>query len=298
MKVLLTGAGGQLGRHLVAGAPDDVELVTTTRAGGDHPCDLTDLTSLARILKHVRPQVVINAAAWTAVDDAEDHAEAALKLNRDLPAALAGWCQANDAGLVTYSTDYVFSGQPDRSWREDDPVAPESAYGLSKMAGEREVMLSGCRGLVVRTAWVYSALPGNFLSAILGRAASGQDLRVVSDQVGSPTWAGSLAQASWTLVKQVLTGLASPELVHVAGQGAMSWHEFAELAVTRAAERGLIERPVAVEPIRSDQWPQKARRPIWSVLDTSRYRELTGKSLDPVETALDYCLEQWNREIC
>ncbi len=298
MKVLLTGAGGQLGRHLVASAPDGIELFTTTRTGGDHPCDLTDQASLARILKHVRPEVVINAAAWTAVDDAEEHAEAALELNRDLPAALAGWCRANEAGLVTYSTDYVFSGQLGRGWREDDPVAPESAYGLSKMAGEREVMLSGCRGLVVRTAWVYSALPGNFLSAILGRAASGQDLKVVADQTGSPTWAGSLARASWKLVNRVVAELTAPELVHVAGQGAMSWHEFAELAVTRAAECGLIDKPVAVEPIRSDQWPQKARRPAWSVLDTHRYWEMTGESLDPVETALNDCLEQWNQEAC
>lgn len=298
MKVLLTGAAGQLGRHLQADVPADIELVTSKRRGGDFPCDLTDFQSLARMLEHVRPGAVINAAAWTAVDDAEDHADLALGLNRDVPAALAGWCRANDAGLITYSTDYVFSGQPGRPWREDDPVAPESAYGLSKMAGEREVMLSGCRALVVRTAWVYSALPGNFLSAILRRAASGQDLRVVDDQIGSPTWAGSLSQASWALLNQALAGLASPELVHVAGQGAMSWHEFAEKAVVRAAERGLIERPVAVEPIGSDQWPQKARRPAWSVLDTHRYREMTGETLDDVENALERCLEQWNGEPC
>ena len=298
MKVLLTGAAGQLGRHLIAAVPDDIELVTSKRQGGDYPCDLSDYQALARILRHVRPAAIINAAAWTAVDDAEDHSDMALKLNRDLPAALAGWCQANDVGLITYSTDYVFSGQPGRPWREDDPVAPESVYGLSKMTGEREVMLSGCRGLIVRTAWVYSALPGNFLSAILGRASSGQNLRVVDDQIGSPTWAGTLSQASWTLLQQVIGGLSSPELVHVAGQGAMSWHEFAELAVTRAAECGLIEQSVAVEPIRSDQWPQKARRPAWSVLDTNRFGELTGQRLDPVETALERCLEQWNRELC
>jgi dTDP-4-dehydrorhamnose reductase len=298
MKVLLTGAGGQLGRHLIARAPEGIELVTTTRTGGDHPCDLTDHASLARILKHVRPEVVINSAAWTAVDDAEDHTEQALKLNRDLPAALAGWCKVNDAGLITYSTDYVFSGQPGRPWQEDDPVAPESVYGLSKMAGEREVLLAGCRGLVVRTAWVYSALPGNFLSAILGRAARGQDLRVVNDQVGSPTWAGSLAQASWTLMARALDELESPALVHVAGRGEMSWYDFASLAVTRAAECGLIEKPVQVEPIGSDQWPQKARRPAWSVLDSRRYSEMTGESLDSVETALEHCLEQWNLETC
>ena len=298
MKVLLTGAAGQLGRHLIASAPDGIELVTSKRRGGDYPCDLTDHQSVARILKHVRPAAIINAAAWTAVDDAEDHADMALKLNRDLPAALAGWCRANDAGLITYSTDYVFSGQPGRPWREDDPVAPESAYGLSKMAGEREVMLSGCRGLVVRTAWVYSALPGNFLSAILGRAASGQDLQVVNDQIGSPTWAGTLAQASWTLMNGALAGLSSPELVHVAGEGAMSWYDFADKAVTRGLERGLIERSVKVEPIGSDQWPQKARRPAWSVLDTHRYSEMTGEQIEPVEIALERCLEQWNCEPC
>jgi dTDP-4-dehydrorhamnose reductase len=298
MKVLLTGAGGQLGRHVQARVPDGVKLVASARAGGDLPCDLTDEAALEEMLAQVNPDLIINTAAWTAVDAAEDHADQALLLNRDVPARLAAWCRAHDALLITYSTDYVFSGQPGRPWREDDPVAPESVYGLSKMSGEREVLLTGARALIVRTAWVYSALPGNFLSAILARAGRGDALQVVSDQTGSPTWAGSLADASWKLVERYASEVRGPELLHVVGKGAMNWHELACLAVDLAARKGIIEAVVPVEAISSDQWPQKARRPDWSVLDCQRYEELSSDTLSGVQAALEDCLNQWNNAPC
>jgi dTDP-4-dehydrorhamnose reductase len=232
------------------------------------------------------------------VDDAEDHRDAAFVLNRDLPAQLAAWCRRHDALLVHYSTDYVFSGDPGRPWREDDPVAPESVYGESKLAGEQAVMETGCGSLILRTAWVYSALPGNFLSAILRRAGQGTDLKVVADQVGSPTWAGTLAQATGQLLESVAGELDGPQLLHVAGQGAMSWHELACMAVQLAAERGIIDKAVTVEPIDSEQWPQKARRPRWSVLDGSRYHRLTGQPLPDAKAALVECLDHWKDAPC
>jgi dTDP-4-dehydrorhamnose reductase len=298
MKVLLTGAAGQLGRHLRATAPVSVSLVTSSRRGADQPCDLTDFNAVSEMLDRIRPEAVINAGAWTAVDAAEDEPEAAHRLNAELPGLLARWCGDHDAKLVTYSTDYVFSGQPNRPWLESDPTAPQSVYGRSKLAGEQAVMKAQASALIVRTAWVYSALPGNFLSAILARAARGEDLRVVADQVGSPTWAGSLARASWTLLGSMDSGSGRSEIVHVAGRGAMSWHEFAGLAVNRAAAIGLIPGPVSVAPINSDQWPQKATRPAWSVLDCSRYADLTGEPLMEVESALAECLNQWNQAPC
>jgi dTDP-4-dehydrorhamnose reductase len=298
MKVLLTGTAGQLGRHLRASAPSAIELVTSARSGGDRACDLADPEAVESLLEQIEPDLIINAAAWTAVDDAEDHPDAAHRLNADLPGWLADWCGRRDAALISYSTDYVFSGQPGRAWQEGDAPAPDSVYGHSKLAGEQRILASGARALVLRTAWVYSALRGNFLSAILARAATGADLRVVADQVGSPTWAGDLARATWQLVERRIGRLESPELLHVAGVGAVSWHAFAELAVAEAAARGLIEQSVKVEAIGSADWPQKARRPAWSVLDSSRCAALCGQPMMNFEAALNACLDQWTNPPC
>lgn len=293
MRVLLTGADGQLGQHLRRCCPDPVELISSGRVTGDRPCDLTDQAAVRRMLDQVRPELVLNAAAWTAVDAAEDHPTEAFALNAELPDGLADWCHQNDAALITYSTDYVFGGSPGRPWREDDACQPDSVYGRSKRAGELSILNSAARALIIRTAWVYSALPGNFLSAILARAAVGQSLRVVDDQTGSPTWAGTLAEASWQLAKLGPEKWSGPELVHVAGTQAMSWHRFAELALKQAVSAGLIDQAVPVEAISSDEWPQKARRPNWSVLDCSRYSDWTGQTLASVEQALEDCTAQW-----
>lgn len=294
MTTLLLGANGQLGRHLRA---EIAGMTTCARSQADHALDLSDIEAVSRLLDRIQPEIIVNAAAWTAVDDAEDHEDQAFRLNHDLPAALAEWCRRHEALLVHYSTDYVFSGQPGRPWREDDPVAPESAYGRSKLAGEQAIAASACRALVLRTAWVYSALPGNFVSAILKRAGEGQDLKVVADQTGSPTWAGTLAHATRALLGQA-DRIERPQLMHVTGQGAVSWHQLARRAVQMAAERGIIECAVEVEPIGSDQWPQKARRPAWSVLDGGRYEHFTGKRLPDWDAALAECLEQWSEAQC
>ncbi|QKK03158.1 MAG: dTDP-4-dehydrorhamnose reductase [Pseudomonadota bacterium] len=294
MSTLLLGASGQLGRHLQHVLPG---LVTCARHDADHIADLTDMGALRAVLASVRPQVIVNAAAWTAVDDAEDHPAEAFHLNHDVPAALAEWVRERDALLVHYSTDYVFSGQPGRAWREDDAVAPESVYGRTKLAGEQVVVSSGCRALVLRTAWLYSALPGNFLSAILARAARGESLRVVADQTGSPTWAGTLAEATAQLLSRADT-VDRPILLHVAGQGALTWHALAEEAVQMAAVRGIIPQAVEVTPISSDQWPQKARRPSWSVLDCDRFEQLSGWHLPDCRVALSECLDQWSAAQC
>lgn len=294
MTRLLLGATGQLGRHLAA---RDSELATCARREADHCLDLADSGRLESLLDRLRPSVVINAAAWTAVDDAEDHAEAAFELNRDLPARLADWCRRHETVLVHYSTDYVFSGRPGRPWREDDPVAPESVYGRSKLAGERAIADSGCRAWILRTAWVYSALPGNFVSAILRRAAAGRSLRVVDDQFGSPTWAGTLAEATLRL----LAACDAPDgarLLHVAGRGACNWHRLAVEAVQLAVERGIIPESVAIEPIGSSEWPQKAHRPAWSVLDCRRFEALVDWCLPECRQALASCLDQWSEAPC
>lgn len=295
MKILLTGAHGQLGQHLAWRRPAGIDWFATARNHPDHPCDLADWSQLDALLEAVQPDIIINAAAWTAVDAAETHVDLAFRLNRDLPARLANWCYHHQARLITFSTDYVFSGSPERPWREDDPVLPESVYGQSKLAGERAVAESGASSIVLRTAWVYSHLPGNFLTAILGRAGKGQALRVVADQVGSPTWAGDLAAAVWALIERRNSWSDGPALLHAAGASPMSWHEFAGLAVTCAVKKGLIDTAVEIAPIASSEWPQQAARPAWSVLDSTRLEKLLGQPMLTADKALEACLEQWQQ---
>lgn len=298
MRVLLTGSGGQLGRHLEPLLRNaGVELLSSGRADGDFPCELGDSVAVLEMLDLSRPELIINAAAWTAVDAAEDHVEAAFQLNAELPAALAGWCRQHNAGLVHFSTDYVFDGELDRPWRADDAPAPGSVYGASKLAGEQAIQSSGARAFILRTAWLYSALPGNFLSAILGRAARGEPLRVVADQIGSPTWAGSLARITCDL----LPGLKLQQgcrVLHAADRGQMSWYEFAVLAVELAVTNEVIEQAVAVAAIGSDEWPQRARRPRWSVLDVQGTEKLLGRRVSMTAEALSSCLRGWKSMSC
>ena len=293
MRVLLLGALGQLGRHLQAVCPPSVELLVSSRSDALHACDLSDREAVVGLLDQLEPAVILNAAAWTAVDAAEECTEQAHRLNAELPGWLANWCARRSRGLITYSTDYVFSGEPGRPWRENDRPAPRSVYGQSKLEGERRVAASGANSAVIRTAWVYSHLKGNFLSAILARAADGGPLTVVSDQQGSPTWAGDLAAVSWALLARWQQLPAGMTLFHAAGASPMSWHAFATLAVSYAKKAGLIAAPVDVKPIDSSQWLQRAERPCWSVLDSSRIEQMTGHSMMTADKALEACLKQW-----
>lgn len=176
MRILLTGAAGQLGRHLAPRLKTLGEVICTDRESGDFRCDLSDRRLLDKSLNRVKPDLVVNPAAWTAVDRAEDETDVAMRMNRDLPGWLGEWCKTHDVPLMHFSTDYVFSGKNDAPWTEDDTPAPVSAYGKSKLAGELAIENSGARAIIVRTAWLYSHFPGNFLSAILTRAERGNAL--------------------------------------------------------------------------------------------------------------------------
>lgn len=289
MRILITGAGGQLGQHLVKVLDPNHQLILTDRS----ECDLTDLVATVAMLDECRPEVIINTAAMTAVDAAEDDPTLADQLNHQLPACLAQWAASAGVPLMHYSTDYVFGGQQTRPWVEDDPKRPESVYGRSKHLGEEAVQAAGVGGVIIRTAWVYSALPGNFLTAILNKAKRGESLQVVDDQVGSPTWAGSLAKATACLLEGDHLPSDSVRTLHVANRGAMSWYAFACLAIEKAHALGLIDQPVLVKPVSSAQWPQKAKRPSGSVLDVSQYETLTHKRLASTQEALVQCLNEW-----
>ena len=298
MRILLTGSNGQLGRHLAPRLARLGEVVRTDHAGGDFQCDLSDRRLLEKALNRVRPDVVVNPAAWTAVDRAEDEPVMAERLNGRLPGWIGSWCREHGAVMMHFSTDYVFSGRPERAWREDDEPRPGNVYGRTKLAGERAVFESGARAVIVRTAWLYSHLPGNFVSAILSRAAQGTPLTIVSDQFGSPTWAGHLADAGVGLLEDDAAPDDGGRLFHVAGRGRMSWYEFGKLAVEQAAASGILDETVPVSPIESAKWPQKAKRPAWSVLDCSRYETFTGRTLPTIEQGMAACLDAWKKSEC
>jgi dTDP-4-dehydrorhamnose reductase len=298
MRILLTGCGGQLGRHLAVRLATAGEVIQTDYNAGDFKCDLSDRRLLDKTLNRVKPDVIVNTAAWTAVDRAEDEPEIVARLNRDTPGWMAGWCAAHDALMLHFSTDYVFSGASDRPWRESDAPLPGNVYGRTKLEGEQAVAASGGRTIIVRTAWLYSHYPGNFLSAILTRAGQGQPLKIVSDQIGSPTWAGHLADACLELIRRRDALASGCNLFHIAGAGRMSWYEFGSMAVERAHAVGILDRPVTVEPIESANWPHKATRPVWSVLDCSRYEQFTGLQLPAVASGVDECLQILKDSAC
>jgi dTDP-4-dehydrorhamnose reductase len=298
MRILLTGCEGQLGRHLAPYLAELGELVRTDHGGGDFRCDLSDRRLVDKTLARVKPDLIVNPAAWTAVDKAEDEPELAGRLNADLPGWIAEWCRGHGALLVHYSTDYVFSGEPGRGWREDDEPQPGNVYGTTKLAGERAIEQAGGGAIIIRTAWLYSHFPGNFVSAILSRALEGKDLTIVADQIGSPTWAGHLAAATSRLIEERERIGDGCSRFHVAGRGSMSWFEFGRLAVERASALGLLTEKVDVSPIDSANWPQKARRPLWSVLDCDRFERLNGAPMPTVAEGIEACLEQWKESTC
>jgi dTDP-4-dehydrorhamnose reductase len=273
MKFLLLGASGQVGTELRRRLPalGDVTCATRTGALDDgSPClpiDFAAPQTLAPLVERVAPDVVVNAAAYTAVDRAEDDEATAFRVNAEAPGVLADACSARGAWLVHYSTDYVFDGQGRRPYREDDPVAPLGVYGASKLAGEEAIRASGARHLIFRTAWVYAAHGHNFLRTMLRLSAERDELRVVDDQVGSPTPAPLIADVT----ARVVRGQPGESgLWNLTAGGATSWAGFARAIVDGAAQRGLIPRAPRVVPIRTEDYPTRARRPAYSVLDTAR----------------------------
>ena len=268
MRVLITGAGGQLGRELVRIAPADA-VVT---ALGSADCDVGDPDSVARAITSHRPEIIINAAGYTAVDKAESEPAVADRVNAQGPANLAA--AAGLARLLHVSTDFVFDGSQGQPWRTDDRTNPLSVYGRSKLAGEAPVLALGNRGAVLRTSWVYSKFGGNFVKTMLRLMASRPEVRVVSDQVGAPTWARGLAEALWRLAgRQDMHGLH-----HWRDAGAASWYDFAVAIAEEAAALQLLTRPVSVLPIGTADYPTPARRPAYSLLDCATTWQQLGHS--------------------
>lgn len=292
MRLLLLGGNGQVGRELRRTLPALGELQVATRDGREaaHAADFTQPQAVAALVDALRPDVVVNAAAYTAVDRAEAEPALAFRVNAETPAAVAAACARHGACLLHYSTDYVFDGLASRPYREDDPTAPTGVYGASKLAGEQAIAASGAHHLILRTAWVYAAHGHNFVRTMLRLAGEREELRVVADQVGCPTSAAWIAQATAHVLQ---ARPADSGTWHLACAGQTSWHGFASAIVAEAHALGLLARAPRVVAITSADYPTPASRPPWSVLDTGRLQRRFGlvppdwrAALQPVLRAL------------
>lgn len=294
MKLLLLGGNGQVGHELRRSLALLGEVVTTTRSGdvdGDacERLDLAELEAISPLLDRVRPDVVVNATAYTAVDRAEDDAKAAFRANAEAPGQLAQACAGRGISLVHYSTDYVFDGSATRPYREDDPTCPLGVYGASKLAGEDAIRASGAHHLILRTAWVYGLYGHNFLRTMLRVGAERDELRVVADQRGCPTPAWLIADVTATVLRN---GIAGSGIRHLVAAGETSWHGFAEAIFEEAVSRGLLARRPNVTPITTAEYPTPARRPAYSVLDTGALRDDYDVRLPDWRLALSETLDR------
>jgi len=296
VKLLVLGAGGQVGHELVRALAPVGEVVSATRDdAGTLRVDLANADSLAAALDAARADVIVNAAAYTAVDRAEDEPELADRVNHRAVAKIGAWAKRNGRPVVHYSTDYVFDGSSKRPYRENDATAPLGAYGRSKLAGEDALRASGARHLIVRTAWVYAARGNNFLRTMLRLAGERDELRVVADQTGAPTPARLVADASAAMLRQWLDdgeNAGRDGTYHLVSAGWCGWFEFAEAIVDGAADRGVIERRPRVVPIATAEYPTRARRPAYSVLDTSKVTAAFGLQLPDWRAGLESVFDQ------
>jgi dTDP-4-dehydrorhamnose reductase len=272
VKILLVGGNGQVGHELLRSLAPLGEVIATTRSGqlpDGRACEAVDLAepaTLPALVARIAPDLVVNAGAYTAVDRAEDEPELAMRVNAEAPGALARACAQAGIPIVHFSTDYVFDGSGTRPYREDDATAPLGAYGASKWAGEQAVRASGAAHKIFRLCWVYGPRGGNFLLTMLRLARERDLLRVVADQRGTPT------PAAWIADTTAQALVARPEASgtwHLAAGGQASWFDFASEIVSQAAAMGVIAQAPRVEAIGTAEFPTRARRPAWSVLDTS-----------------------------
>lgn len=279
MKVLLLGASGQVGWQLRRSLAVLGDVVALDRRSTPLCGDLSQLDALAATVREVRPDAIVNAAAYTAVDKAESDYETALAINGHACEVLAREAERLGAWLVHYSTDYVFAGTGTRPWTESDPTDPVNAYGRSKLAGEEAIRAACRRHLILRTCWVFDTWGGNFLKTILRAAAQRESLQVVNDQWGAPTRAALIADVTAHLLRQAQPAQAG--VYHLAAQGYTQWNEYARFAIeqARAAGAALQATPGRVEPVGSAHYKTAAVRPANSRLDTSRLRETFGLCL-------------------
>lgn len=273
MKILLLGKNGQVGWELQRALAPLGHVVALDREGADGlRGDLETLDALAHTVRKAAPDVIVYAAAYTAVDKAETDVARAHRINAEAVGVLATEAARLDALLVHYSTDYVFDGSGTRPWREDSPTAPLSEYGRSKLAGEEAIRARGCRHLIFRTSWVYAARGGNFARTMLRLAAERERLTVIADQIGAPTGADLIADVSAHAIRASLATPALCGTYHLVAEGETSWHGYAQFVIEQARTLGALLKVGEIAPIASSDYPSAAARPLNSRLDTGRLR--------------------------
>lgn len=290
-RILLIGANGQVGWELRRTLATLGDVIPASLEGEYGPTiDLLDPASLARLVRDASPDAVVNAAAYTAVDKAETDRAIAQRINADAVGELGAMLAERGTPIVHYSTDFVFSGNLDRPYREDDAPGPLNVYGETKLAGEQALLSSGARVLIFRTSWVYGIRGANFLLTMLRLLKERDELRIVDDQIGSPTWSRMLASATALVLYRVLRGELDLEkvggLYHLTGSGQVSWYGFASAILENAGlDANLI-------PIPSSEYPAPARRPLYSVLDNGLFQETFGLAMPDWRLSLKQCLDE------
>jgi dTDP-4-dehydrorhamnose reductase len=285
VRILVTGRNGQVGAELTRSLAALGEVIATDRAR----LDLSNEHAMRRVLRELKPEVIVNAAAYTAVDRAESEPELAMQINARAPGVLGEEAKRLGALLVHYSTDYVFDGTKSAPYVEDDAPHPLSVYGRSKLEGELAIAASGARHLILRTSWVYGPRGRNFLLAILARARAGERLRVVADQLGAPTSSTAIARGTAQFISRMRTISGAEGLYHFTAQGETSWHGFARAIVAAAGLK------VEVAPITSADYPTAARRPMNSRLDNGKLERVFGLRLPPWPEQLEEVMLQLSR---
>ncbi|WP_233843763.1 dTDP-4-dehydrorhamnose reductase [Dyella sp. 2HG41-7] len=310
MNILLLGANGQLGRSFIeqGGLADLGNVTAASRDGArfdDGVAEVADLSApatLQAVLDKVRPNVIINTAAYTAVDRAEQEESLATTVNGESVAAIACWAAANDALVVHFSTDYVFDGDATTPYAVDAATSPLGAYGRSKLAGEQALQASGAAYLLFRTAWVYAPHGHNFLRTMLRLGADRDELRVVADQYGAPTSTDIIVHATLAALTAWKNADASQcatlhGVHHLVASGHTSWHGFAQAIFEKAHARGLIARTPKVQAITTADYPTPAKRPTWSVLDNQGFQQRFGYALADWQQGLDHVIDTLAKQV-
>lgn len=271
MKILLFGKNGQLGWELQRALSPLGELIALDRHGDEAVCgDLTNLAGIAQTIRSVAPDVVVNAAAYTAVDKAETETQLASLINSQAPQVLAQEVAALGAWLVHYSSDYVFEGSGFKPWKEKDPTKPLNYYGQTKLEGEKAIQESGCKHLIFRTSWVYGYQGNNFVKTIFRLAQEHEELNIVADQIGAPTGADLLADISAHSLRTAFINAELSGLYHLAPSGEISWYDYANFIVNTAETLGQRFLVKAINPIQSSDYKTAATRPLNSRLATAK----------------------------
>lgn len=274
MKILLLGKNGQVGWELQRSLAPLGALIALDRHVVDDLCgDLSDLDSLRATIRKVKPDFIVNAAAYTAVDKAEGEIELAYRLNGEACRVMAEEAVSQGAWLIHYSSDYVFNGQGTKPWEESDTVAPLNHYGASKAAGEQAIIDSGCKYLIFRTSWCYSARGSNFAKTMLKLARERETLSVIADQIGAPTGAELIADVTAQAIRCVLLRPELAGVYHLAASGEVSWHRYAEYVIEFARANGEQLAVTAINPMKASDYPTSARRPLNSRLNTQKLRD-------------------------